>query len=105
MAPRPKTAPAKTFKITVAKSNVIVTCRADQTVLDAAIAAGIDYPYMCTTGNCGTCLSELESGEVTMLPYGDGALSGAQRSAGRVLACRAQPRSDAAITWLGRGRK
>jgi ferredoxin len=76
-----------------------------QTVLEAAIAAGIDYPYTCATGNCAACISELASGEVSMLPYGDGALSAAQRAEGKILACRARPVSDVEVVWLGRGRR
>ena len=40
-----------------------------------------------------------------MLPRADGALSPQQVAEGKTLACRAQPRSDLSITWLGRGRR
>ncbi len=95
----------KTYKVTIRNKAVDIVCRADQTVLQAAILAGIDYPYACATGNCATCVSELCAGEVSMLAYGDGALSAAQRQDGHILACRARPRSDVEIVWLGRGRR
>lgn len=93
------------YQVTIANKGIAIDCRADQTVLQAAVAAGIDYPYACASGNCATCMSELGSGEVDMLPHGDAALSTAQRRDGRVLACCARPRSDLSITWLGRGRR
>jgi len=40
-----------------------------------------------------------------MLPRGDAAISAAQITAGQTLTCRARPKSDVAITWLGRGRR
>jgi naphthalene 1,2-dioxygenase ferredoxin reductase component len=93
------------FQVTIANTGATIDCPPNQTILQAAVAAGIDYPYACATGNCATCISELRSGEVAVLPYGDSALSAAQRAEGKILACRARPGSDVAIVWLGRGRK
>jgi ferredoxin len=91
--------------VTIANTGAVVTCAPGQTVLQAAVLAGVDYPYTCATGNCAACISELRAGEVTMLPYGDAALSAAQRADGRILACRAQPVGEVEVVWLGRGRK
>jgi len=93
------------FKVTIANTGQTIDCEDDSPILCAAIAAGIDYPYACASGNCATCISELKSGDVVMLPYGDGALSLAQQQEGKILACRAQPQSDVEIMWLGRGRR
>lgn len=89
----------------VAISNVgrVVDCPDGATVLEAALAAGVDYPYLCATGNCGACASRLEAGEVSMLPRNDAALSQAQAAAGQTLACRARPLGDVTVAWLGRG--
>ena len=38
----------------------------DEFLVDAADRAGIDIPRNCTSGNCGTCLVRLISGNV---PY------------------------------------
>jgi naphthalene 1,2-dioxygenase ferredoxin reductase component len=93
------------FKVTIANTGATIECPPDQRILHAAVGAGVDYPYSCATGNCATCISELRSGEVSMLPYSDNALSAEQRAAGKILACRAQPQSDVEVIWLGRGRK
>jgi CDP-4-dehydro-6-deoxyglucose reductase/ferredoxin-NAD(P)+ reductase (naphthalene dioxygenase ferredoxin-specific) len=96
---------AAAFQVRIGNLGTTIPCAPDQTVLAASVEAGIDYPYGCASGNCGACISQLDSGEVAMLPRNDAALSRAQAAAGQTLACRAQPRSDLAITWLGRGRK
>jgi len=93
----------RTFKISIGNTGQTFDCAADQTILRAAVAAGIDYPYGCASGNCGACVSQLNAGKVSMLPRGDAALSAAQMKAGQTLACRARPRSDVQVAWLGRG--
>jgi ferredoxin len=93
------------FLVTIANTGATIACSADQRILHAAVGAGVDYPYGCATGNCAACISELRSGEVSMLPYSDNALSDVQRAEGKILACRARPQSDVEVVWLGRGRK
>lgn len=90
------------FRVTVRNSERTIDCPSDRTILQAAIAAGIDYPYACATGNCATCISKLETGEVALLPRADAALGEAQRQAGLTLACRARPLSDVTISWVAR---
>ncbi|HZH26515.1 MAG TPA: 2Fe-2S iron-sulfur cluster-binding protein [Azospirillaceae bacterium] len=72
-----------------------------QTILDAALAAGVPYPHGCRTGECGACKSRLLAGEVDMRAYDRTALSDAERRDGLVLVCRAYPRSDVQVAWLG----
>jgi ferredoxin len=90
----------KTHRVTVANVGRTFDCAADVPLLLAALAAGIDYPYACASGNCGTCVSHLDDGKVSMLPRGDAALSPELARSGHTLACRARPRSDVAVTWL-----
>jgi CDP-4-dehydro-6-deoxyglucose reductase/ferredoxin-NAD(P)+ reductase (naphthalene dioxygenase ferredoxin-specific) len=92
----------KTFQIAIRNSGQTIACATDRTILQAAIAAGIDYPYACATGNCATSISKLEEGKVSLLPHGDAALGKAQVKSGLTLACRARPRSDVTVNWLAR---
>jgi naphthalene 1,2-dioxygenase ferredoxin reductase component len=71
-----------------------------QTILDAAFAAGFDYPCGCQSGNCGACKSVLLSGEVELAPYSEFALTDEERAVGQILACRAMPQSDVEVAWL-----
>jgi len=93
----------KSRRVTIINARQVIACAANQTILEAAIAAGIDYPFACATGNHGTCTSRLEAGKVSFLPRGDAALGPQQMRAGQTLACRARPRSDLAVSWLGHG--
>ena len=67
----------------------------DQYLLDAAVAAGLDLPYMCLQGWCTTCAGKLLEGKVDQ--------SEARRiyvqdeQAGFVLLCSAFARSDLRI--------
>ena len=71
-----------------------------QTILEAALERGYDYPCGCRSGNCGACKSELLSGEVEMSPYSEFALTEAERAEGLILACRAVPRADCVVAYL-----
>src|SRR4051794_4444768 len=57
------------FSVTIGNTGQTIRCAGDKPILVAAIEAGIDYPYTCATGNCASCISELRTGEVTLLPY------------------------------------
>lgn len=71
-----------------------------QTILDAALEQGFAYPHGCRSGNCTACKSNLIEGEVDLLAYSEFALTGAERAAGKILACRAVPWSDCRVAYL-----
>jgi ring-1,2-phenylacetyl-CoA epoxidase subunit PaaE len=61
----------------------------NQTVLEAARAAGLDVPFSCTGGVCATCRARLVDGEVTMaVNY---SLQQWELDAGFVLTCQSLP--------------
>ena len=63
-----------------------------ETVLDAALRAGLDLPYACKGGMCSTCRARVVEGEVAMaVNY---SLEPWEVRAGFVLACQAHPVSD-----------
>jgi len=61
----------------------------DETVLEAALAAGIDLPYSCCAGVCATCRTRAVSGEVEMAD--NFALQDWELDQGYVLACQSRP--------------
>ncbi len=71
------------------------------TILEAALDSGVPFPHGCRTGECGTCKCLLLSGEVGMRNYDKQVLPDLEKSAGFVLACRAKPRSDVHVSWMG----
>jgi CDP-4-dehydro-6-deoxyglucose reductase/ferredoxin-NAD(P)+ reductase (naphthalene dioxygenase ferredoxin-specific) len=88
------------FKVVVRQFSEPLVVEAGETVLQAAIDRGLDYPHGCRSGNCGACKSRLHAGEIELSPYSEFALSPAERAAGLILACRAVPWSDCEIAYL-----
>ena len=58
-------------------------------ILDAASAAGLEVPFSCTSGVCGTCRAKLVEGKVRM--ERNFALDKAEVANGFVLTCQAHP--------------
>lgn len=71
-----------------------VTVRPAESVLDAGLRAGLDLPYSCQEGICGTCRAKSTAGPVRL---DDCDLDQADKDAGYVLACRTRPRDDTAV--------
>jgi ferredoxin-NADP reductase/fatty acid desaturase len=65
---------------------------AGETVLDAALAAGVDAPYACAGGACGTCRAKVVLGTATMDQ--NHVLDAAEVDEGYVLTCQAHPTSE-----------
>ncbi|BBK45331.1 hypothetical protein STVA_53510 [Allostella vacuolata] len=68
-----------------------------QTLLQAAIAAGVPLPYGCRSGLCGACRVHVVAGEVVHDRHAAAALSAAERARGLVLSCRARPVGDVTL--------
>jgi ring-1,2-phenylacetyl-CoA epoxidase subunit PaaE len=73
-----------------------VEFRKDQpSVLDAASAAGLEVPFSCTSGVCGTCRAKVMEGEVRM--ERNYALDKDEVAAGFVLTCQAHPLTERVV--------
>ena len=64
-------------------------------ILDAASAAGLEMPFSCTSGVCGTCRAKLLEGQVRM--ERNFALDKAEVAGGFVLTCQAHPLTDRVV--------
>jgi ring-1,2-phenylacetyl-CoA epoxidase subunit PaaE len=64
-------------------------------ILDAASAAGLEVPFSCTSGVCGTCRAKLVEGRVRM--ERNFALDKAEVAAGFVLTCQAHPLTERVV--------
>lgn len=67
------------------------------TLLEAALRAGLALDYGCGNGNCGQCRARLLSGEVRETRHHDYVIGEAGRLAGDILACSVAPTSDVVI--------
>ena len=86
-----------TFQITVQPSGHHFACEADETVLTAAIRAGIGLPYGCKNGACGSCKGKVLAGSVEHKAHQQRALTEEEKAQGMSLFCCATTTGDLVI--------
>lgn len=84
-------------KVLIENSGHTFEVRPSQTVLEAAIEAGINMPYGCRNGACGACKGKVLTGKVSHDDYQSSAMSDAELAAGQALFCCARPLEDLVI--------
>lgn len=86
------------YSIRIEPSQQTFVCLGDESILDAALRNGIELPYGCRNGCCGSCLGKVVSGnfryEKEDLPKG---LSEDEAALGMALFCKAIAASDLVI--------
>jgi len=70
------------FSVKLAKTGQVIQVDPKQTVLDALHHAGLDVPYACMQGTCGTCAAPVLSGEVD---HRDAYFSDSEKAANNVM--------------------
>lgn len=73
----------------------IAFSREQASILDAASDAGMEVPFSCTSGVCGTCRAKLVEGQVRM--ERNFALDKKDVAAGYVLTCQAHPITERVV--------
>lgn len=86
-----------TFQVTVQPSGRQFSCDEGETVLAAAIRAGVGLPYGCKNGACGSCKGKVLEGAVSHGKHQEKALTPAEEEQGLSLFCCATPQSDLVI--------
>jgi len=59
----------------------------NDSLLEAALRAGLSFDYGCSIGNCGKCKAKVASGQVHRTRHSDYVLTAAEKNAGVVLMC------------------
>ena len=85
------------FSVTIVPSGREFQMQRDDTVLRAALDAGIGLPYGCKDGACGSCKCKLLQGRVIHGAHQSKALSADEEAAGYLLTCCATPQTDLVI--------
>src|ERR687897_110160 len=84
-------------EIAIAGTEPAYRCPDDDTILRAALRAGLGFPYECNVGSCGNCRFELLSGEVVHRREAAPAWSDRDRQRNRYLGCQARPLGNCQI--------
>lgn len=92
------TIPPMTYTCAILPSGKTFPVDPHETILEAALRAGVVLPYGCKDGACGSCKATLTQGEVDYGDYQTKALSDAERAAGQLLLCKARAKSDISVT-------
>ncbi|MGB0747648.1 MAG: NADH:ubiquinone reductase (Na(+)-transporting) subunit F [Magnetospiraceae bacterium] len=86
-----------TYELTIEPLGQTVDIEEGQTILDAALRAGIYLPHACCHGLCATCKVQVVDGEVEHGPVSSFALMDFERDEQKCLACCATAESDIVI--------
>ena len=70
---------------------------ADQPVLEAALAAGLNLPHSCKSGHCSSCRARLVAGEIRYPSGRPAGISAAEERSGHILLCQARALSDLTV--------
>lgn len=86
-----------TFQVTIKNTGHQFPVESGDSILQAAMNAGLVLPYGCRDGACGSCKGKLISGEVDYGEYAEKALPAEEKAKGAVLFCQAKALSDVVI--------
>lgn len=85
-------------KPTTAHVNALpITVNPKETLLQAALRQGVDFPHSCRVGGCASCKCKLVSGKVKELTQAAYILSDEELDQGYILACQAVPQTDITV--------
>jgi phenol hydroxylase P5 protein len=85
------------YSLTIEPLGQTIEVDDDQTILDAALRAGIYLPHACCHGLCATCKVTITDGEIDHGEASNFALMDYEREEGKALACCARLQSDVVI--------
>jgi len=85
------------YQVELKKSGRTFVVEEDETVLEAAIRQGVQLPYGCKNGACGSCKGKVLEGRVEHGDHSQSALSTLDETAGASLLCCAHPQSNLLI--------
>ena len=85
------------YQVELKKSGRTFVVEEDETVLEAAIRQGVQLPYGCKNGACGSCKGKVLQGRIEHGDHSQSALSTLDETAGATLLCCAHPKSNVLI--------
>jgi toluene monooxygenase electron transfer component len=83
--------------VAIRGTDISWTCKPGDTIMRAALRAGLGFPYECNVGSCGNCRFDLIEGEIEELRQDPPGLQERDRARGRRLGCQSAPLGDCII--------
>lgn len=87
-------------KVTISPANLEFSIDGE-TILSAALSAGINLPHSCKDGACSACKCKLINGLVTHDQYNSSALTAEDAAENYILTCKARTNSDITLDIPG----
>jgi ferredoxin len=81
------------FTVRLEPTGLVYPASPDQSLLESALAAGIEVPRSCRNGTCRACLCQLRTGQIRYRIEWPG-VSPDEKDEGLILPCVALPLSD-----------
>ncbi len=86
-----------THQVQLASGKHLFSATAHESILDAAIRAGVPLNYGCSNGNCGLCKARIISGKTRLLRAHDFVIRAAEKIQGYALMCSTACCTDVVI--------
>ncbi len=84
-------------KVTFQPTGQQCVVESHESVLDAAVRAGIALEYGCSNGNCGLCKAKVSAGHTARLRYHEYVLSDIEKAQGVALMCAVTAATDLVV--------
>ena len=85
------------MRVTLVPSGECFDAEPGESILEAALRAGLNLPHSCRAGRCGSCRARLREGRVSYPRGRPPALTAGEESAGDVLLCQAHAEGPVTI--------
>lgn len=80
-------------RLTLLPSHQVLSVEGDETILDAALRAGLNLPHSCKGGHCASCSARLVSGQIQYPAGRPPGITSVEEQAGLILLCQAHAAS------------
>ncbi len=85
------------YKVSLHSNNQTFMTQGNETILEAAIRAGVSVNYGCSSGTCGLCKSRLIQGDVEEIKSCEYVIPEAEKLQGHFLTCVCAAKNDVVI--------
>lgn len=86
-----------TYTVRIEPSGHEMQVESGETLIEAALRQGLNFPYSCRNGSCASCKGKIVTGDVDYGTYQAYALTEEEKDVGMALFCRATPKSNLVV--------